>query len=534
AAGGSGGGFVLLTGDIGAGKTTICRCFLAQNPPGCHVAYNFNPKLTVPELLQSVCEEFHIHPSSGAPATLKQHIDALNAFLLQAHSAGEKSVLIIDEAQNLSSEVLEQLRLLTNLETAERKLLQIVLIGQPELRTLLAQPQLEQLAQRVVARFHLDALNATETAHYIAHRLVVAGHTGAPPFEPRALQRIHQLTGGVPRRINLLCGRALLGAWATGLSRVTVAVVNKAAAEAFGEAPKNKHFWPVALMGIALIALVSIAVAGAWWLGSNRAAAPRVLANPVATPAANPHAQATSPSPPGSSPIALAAPADHAPATPPQRLTADQLQAQWSAWAQPPAQAWRDLAHLWPLPAAAESCEAVAQQGWSCHQAKGLTLQQVRELGRPGVLTLQTGSAAPVLAVLTGLTTEQASLQLNGQTVTLALIDLSLLWQGDFATLWQPPEGFEPRLKDGSRGPVIEQLARQLDQLEGRQPMADGNPAAAAVLDAALRRRVIAFQQVHGLKPDGWPGAWTLMQIERELGLSPQRLLASPPAAAKP
>ncbi|MDD5479356.1 AAA family ATPase [Rhodoferax sp.] len=530
AAGGSGGGFVLLTGDIGAGKTTICRCFLAQIPPGCHVAYIFNPKLTVPELLQSVCEEFHIHPSSGTAPTLKQHIDALNAFLLQAHSASERSVLIIDEAQNLSSEVLEQLRLLTNLETAERKLLQIVLIGQPELRTLLAQPQLEQLAQRVVARFHLDALNATETTHYIAHRLVVAGHTGALPFEPRALQRIHQLTGGVPRRINLLCGRALLGAWATGLSRVTVTVVNKAAAEAFGEASKNKHFLPVALMDIALGALVLIAIASAWWLGSNRALAPRVAANPAAISPA----QATPATPPVSSPSALAAPADRAPATPPQRLTADQLQAQWSAWAQPPAQAWRDLAQLWPLPAAADSCEAVAQQGWSCHQAKGLTLQQVRELGRPGVLTLQTGSAAPVLAVLTGLTTEQASLRLNGQTVTLALIDLSLLWQGDFATLWQPPEGFDPQLKDGSRGPVIEQLAHQLDQLEGRQPAAEGSQAPVAVLDAALRRRVIAFQQVHGLKPDGWPGAWTLMQIERELGLSPQRLLASPPAAAKP
>src|SRR5659263_108898 len=228
AAGGTGGGFVLLTGEIGTGKTTICRCFLEQIPAGCHVAYIFNPKLTVTELLQSICEEFHITVAHAAsnPPTVKDYIDALNAFLLQSHAAGQSSVLIIDEAQNLKPDVLEQLRLLTNLETNERKLLQIVLIGQPELRTLLARPELEQLAQRVIARFHLDALTAAESTHYIEHRLAVAGHTGPLPFDRQSLQRIHRLTRGVPRRINLLCGRALLGAWANGLHRVDRTVVN--------------------------------------------------------------------------------------------------------------------------------------------------------------------------------------------------------------------------------------------------------------------------------------------------------------------
>jgi len=223
ATGGTGGGFVLLTGDIGAGKTTICRCFLAQIPPNCHVAYIFNPKLSVLELLQSICEEFHItlNAAHAGTPTVKDYIDALNAFLLHSHAADQSSVLIIDEAQNLAPDVLEQLRLLTNLETSERKLLQIVLIGQPELRDMLARPELEQLAQRVIARFHLDALSPAETQQYIGHRLGVAGHTGALPFEAKAMQRIHQLTRGVPRRINLLCGRALLGAWATGESRVS-------------------------------------------------------------------------------------------------------------------------------------------------------------------------------------------------------------------------------------------------------------------------------------------------------------------------
>ncbi|MBC7445933.1 MAG: AAA family ATPase, partial [Polaromonas sp.] len=252
AAGGTGGGFVLLTGDIGTGKTTICRCFLEQIPAGCHVAYIFNPKLTVTELLQSVCEEFHITAGAAAPAnppTVKDYIDALNAFLLQAHAAGQSCVLIIDEAQNLLLEVLEQLRLLTNLETSQRKLLQIVLIGQPELRAMLARPEMEQLAQRVIARFHLDALSEPESARYIEHRLAVAGLAGPLPFDRAALRRIHRLARGVPLRINLLCGRALLGAWANGLFRANRQVVDKAAAEVFGlDAGRSlgRRSWPAA------------------------------------------------------------------------------------------------------------------------------------------------------------------------------------------------------------------------------------------------------------------------------------------------
>jgi type II secretory pathway predicted ATPase ExeA len=214
---GAGGGFVLLSGEIGTGKTTVCRLFLEQIPANCNVAYIFNPKLTVVELLQSICDEFHIDVAAGDhPPTVKDYLDPLNEFLLREHAAGRNNVLIIDEAQNLSAEVLEQLRLLTNLETSERKLLQIILIGQPELRAMLARPELEQLAQRVIARFHLDAMTAPETAEYIQHRLEVAGLSRPLPFDRRALRRIHQLARGVPRRVNLLCDRALLGAFASG------------------------------------------------------------------------------------------------------------------------------------------------------------------------------------------------------------------------------------------------------------------------------------------------------------------------------
>ncbi len=234
---GGGGGFVLLTGEIGAGKTTVCRCFMEQIPDNCKLAYIFNPKLSVAELLLSVCEEFGIAlaPHGGASASVKTYVDAINLYLLASHARGENNVLVIDEAQNLSADVLEQLRLLTNLETNERKLLQIILIGQPELRAMLARPELEQLAQRVIARYHLGSLSEAETASYIGHRLAVAGALAAPPFPRRLARQIHLLSKGVPRRINLLCDRALLGAYVENRPEVTRQILRKAAAEVFAE-----------------------------------------------------------------------------------------------------------------------------------------------------------------------------------------------------------------------------------------------------------------------------------------------------------
>ncbi|MEO7007660.1 MAG: AAA family ATPase, partial [Caldimonas sp.] len=261
-----GGGFVLLSGEIGAGKTTVCRCFLEQIPKNCNVAYIFNPKLTVNELLKSICDEFGIAvaPQGAGSATVKDYLDPLNAFLLKTHAVGQNNVLIIDEAQMLSADVLEQLRLLTNLETNERKLLQIVLIGQPELRTMLAQPELEQLAQRVIARFHLKALSDAETTLYIRHRLAVGGMTRGMPFERHAIERIHVLSRGIPRRINLLCDRALLGAYARGTHRVTREIVDRAATEVFGRSEparasrrRPRHLALLAL-GIGVVAAAAI------------------------------------------------------------------------------------------------------------------------------------------------------------------------------------------------------------------------------------------------------------------------------------
>ena len=296
----AGGGFVLLTGEIGAGKTTVCRCFLEQVPKRCNVAYIFNPELSVEELLRSICDEFGVPcPQAAAQRpSVKDYVDPLNAFLLRTHAVGQNNVLVIDEAQNLSAAVLEQLRLLTNLETSERKLLQIVLIGQPELRDKLAQPGLEQLAQRVVARFHLDALTEVETAQYVAHRLAVAGMTSAAPFDAATLRRVHRLARGVPRRINLLCDRALLGAYAEGKSRIDSSMIDKAAAEVFDRpVPRGLARWwqrlalPTAwVWGLGLLMGATVFGVLSWALdaGSRRATAVASAAAAVPAPAVVP------------------------------------------------------------------------------------------------------------------------------------------------------------------------------------------------------------------------------------------------------
>ena len=517
AAGGSGGGFVLLTGDIGTGKTTICRCFMEQIPAGCHVAYIFNPKLTVTELLQSVCQEFHITTAAAAasgPPTLKDYIDALNAFLLQSHAAGQSSVLIIDEAQNLTLDVLEQLRLLTNLETSERKLLQIVLIGQPELRALLARPEMEQLAQRVIARFHLDALTEAESAQYIAHRLAVAGFTGPLPFDAQALRRIHRLARGVPRRINLLCGRALLGAWANGLFRVNRQVIDKAAAEVFGldagHAPGAGTRPFAYALGVALLA--GAGLAGFLLLSPvKKTIAPSL---PLASSLPAPRDAASSP----------------VPAKPPVPRPAEEIDALLTQLPTDINVAWRELAPAWKISATdGDPCLAASAQQLQCYRTDSLTVPLLRQLGRPGILTLHTGNGPPVYAVITGLDDQTATLQMAAGLHTARLVLLGRLWRGEFATFWRPPPGYTAGLQGDGAGPAIRQLASQLAQLEGAPaPLASTAPP---VLDAALRARVRAFQRAQGLDADGQPGPLTFMQIDSATNAQAPRLNANPSSA---
>lgn len=531
-----GGGFVLLTGEIGAGKTTVCRCFLEQVPDTCDIAYIFNPRLTVRELLRTVCEEFHIELPPESVPSLKDLVDRLNRFLLQAHAQGRSCVLIIDEAQNLAPEVLEQLRLLTNLETSERKLLQIILIGQPELRSMLARPELEQLAQRVIARYHLGALSAEESAQYVRHRLAVAGGAEAAlPFDARALRLIHRLSRGVPRRINLLCDRALLGAYAQGRAKVDVRTVQGAAAEVFGGPPAAAPTLPrrAALLAAGGLGLAALATAAVLGLGERL---------PWSQPAAQPAPVAASAAAvPASVAEAASAPASAAASEP-----AEALEPSAAADVPPDAlglkderQAWAALARLWGLAEA----EALAARPDPCQALKARAdatpatenplqcfrstegLAQLRLLDRPALLRLYPSEqgAAPVHALLVGLDERQARLRLpDGRVQRLDLLRLSRLWRGDFLTLWRsPPGGYSGRgLSEAGLGWLDQQLARVFEL----PPLTQTEAQSRARFDTALRSRLGSFQRSQGLRSDERPGPVTLMQLNRAVGLNEPRL----------
>ncbi len=527
----AGGGFVLLTGEVGAGKTTVCRCFLEQIPAHCNVAYIFNPKLTVGELLRSICEEFGVqHPPLLAGAeTVKDYIDPLNTSLLAAHGAGRNSVLIIDEAQNLSADVLEQLRLLTNLETSERKLLQIILIGQPELRTMVASPSLEQLAQRVIARFHLDALSPQETQQYIAHRLAVAGLQGPVPFNQRAIRRIHVLSRGVPRRINLLCDRALLGAYSAGVREVGVAIVNRAAREVF-DAPAlaaaaaargRSRVWPswpswasVALgacAGAAVVAAAGFSLGG-WHTSPSQGAAVGVAATGVVAATSASAASATSA-------------AEAAAVTRPVLNLSQFLAAQPSG----EGAAWKTLASAWgaTVPEGADACSVLLREDLRCYRNRRAGLNLVRQIDRPVLLALFASDETDVSvsAVLRQLDGDVAVLEGGGQTVRVPVTALAQVWRGDITTLWRAPAGMPDKGEITDTAAGVAWLDKQLATAaaggkDGAGAAVGGRP----LTTAARQSRIQRFQLAQGVTPDGRAGPLTLMLLNRVVGVNEPRL----------
>ncbi|MFT5700795.1 MAG: general secretion pathway protein A [Desulforhopalus sp.] len=231
---------VLFTGGVGTGKTTVCRCLIEQLPETVDIALVLNPKLTIADLLRTICEELGITVSRQEP-TNKDYIDALNIYLLETHAKGRNTAVIIDEAQNLDIEVLEQLRLLTNLETDTQKLLQVVLIGQPELRDILEIPALSQVKQRITTRYHLDSLRAEDVSAYINHRLSVAGGDPRTLVIPdNVIRIINKHSRGIPRLINIICDRALLGAYAENKAYINAKIVKKAVSEVITPGSKKR------------------------------------------------------------------------------------------------------------------------------------------------------------------------------------------------------------------------------------------------------------------------------------------------------
>jgi general secretion pathway protein A len=487
-----GGGFVQLTGEVGTGKTMMIRALLDRLPAEVNVALVLYPLLSVEEFVLAICDDLQI-PRSENGNTLKGAIDTLNRYLLESHAQGRRTVLVIDEAHKLSHEVLEQVRLLTNLETTKEKLLQILLVGQPELISLLAQPDLRQLTQRITARYKLTALRPRETAEYVVRRMQVAGAEN-PVFTRAALGATHRHSGGIPRLINTLCDRALLGAYAHGKNRVTAGAIRRAAGEIGHGAP------PPYRRRIAVAAAVAGVLALGGWELSTRFIAPRPAADEVA---------AAAPTPTESSVVAeTIAPPAHAEAKASLAETLSEstaasdtdavLSALFARW-------HKDYARL----EGDTGCERALKAGLQCIYATG-TWNNLRQLNRPAVIELLGPGGAKYQLLVTALKNNSVQLDIDGTPREFSRAEIERYWYGKYLTLWKPPPSGELTLRLGMQGPAVAWLRRTLARFDGESPPDVNN----ATFDAALQEKVKAFQRRHHLEPDGIVGRNTLIQLD--------------------
>jgi general secretion pathway protein A len=514
------GGFVQLTGEVGTGKTTIIRSLLAQTPKNAEIALILNPRMTAPEFLLTICEELGIGVPDDATDSRKDLVDILNHYLLRAHADGRRIVLVVDEAQNLAPDVLEQVRLLTNLETNTQKLLQIILIGQPELRDLLARNELRQLAQRVTGRYHLHPLSAAETAAYVRHRLRVSGAT-SDIFSSMALSELFHLSGGVPRVINVVADRALLGAYTQDRHRVTTSLVRHAAAEVFG-----RRFAPRWLpwLGAAAAALVLAAtVWGMWPLTSWRlnrqppaASAAAVKETAAQRAAVKPVQQAVAP--PAVAVVAAAAP------QPPSAPSLQTLLTQHNDVTGTD-DAFLRLFGLWGAHYVAgniDPCTQAAQQGMECLVQRG-SFGQLRMYNRPAILMLNDDAGTKHQVVLAGLDDEHARIDLAGQRHEVGIGELSRYWFGDFVMLWRPGTQTVKPLSVGMRGDEVRWLRQSLERLQG----VTAGQSVSDVFDTELSHLVMDFQRQHRLAVDGIAGIQTQIVLASAVAAPDSPLLSA-------
>jgi general secretion pathway protein A len=508
------GGFIQLTGEVGTGKTTVIRSLLEQLPGHADVALILNPRVTPAEFLLTICEELHVHvPESGRGST-KTLMDLLGRHLLDTHARGRRVVLIVDEAQNLGTDTLEQVRLLTNLETATTKLLQIILIGQPELRALLDQPELRQLAQRITGRYHLDPLSTAESAGYVKHRMRVAGAT-AEVFTPSALREVHRLSGGIPRVINVFCDRALLGAFTQEEHRVGAALVRQAASEVYGRpVPAPWIKWTTVAAAAAAVVLLAV---GVWSFVGNRSAAPEDAA---AAPASTPPSAVGSAATPVDTAAAAPAPAPVEPAP----VVLDALLVSHANDTTTEA-ALGKLFALWGAmydPTKGRGCDQATRQGLECLLQKG-SWAQLRTLNRPTILTLTDDLGRTHQVVLTGLTDEQAVIDLGGEMRDVPIAAVSRYWFGDYLLLWRPPLAVAKSLGPGMRGEDVRWLRDSVRAAQGL-PAAPGGD----VYDQELVGLVQDFQRQHRLAVDGVAGMQTQIVLDTVLNATGSPTIVAP------
>jgi len=504
------GGFVLLTGEVGTGKTTLCRSALESITDNVRVALILNPKQSPLELVASICDELQItYPKQVS--SIKALIDRLNLYLLKAYAQGQRIVVVIDEAQNLTSEVLEQVRLLTNLEVSTQKLLQIILIGQPELQTMLNLPELRQLSQRITARFHLTPLTREETGEYIAHRLKIAGVT-REVFTKPAVREIYKLSGGIPRLINTLSERSLIGAYGANLPLIKKDIVQNAAMEVMGKSKVNKAAfsfgWPaISAMAVALLAVIL----GIWGtLLSDKSAITDAQANVVKESSIDKEElnqvpqQKLSPAPvvrkPNKTDVV------------PQDTFANVL-GSYSDKADT-FSAFANLFSLWDRDYSAYSgdtaCTRAIKAGMRCIFGRG-DIADIVKYNRPAVLELKNNKQQVLFAVLQKAGANKAQLRVFDKDIDVSLGELEQAWSGSYIVLWKPPFPENESLAEGYVGPDVLWLRHQLDEIEGNQQAEYS--ADNLKFNADLVARVKQFQTKRGIKADGIVGRETFIEL---------------------
>ncbi len=505
-----GGGFVLLSGEVGTGKTTIVKCLLEQLPDNTDIAIVLNPMADVKDMLCTICEELGADYISDN-ITTKELTDALHGYLLRNHTKGHNTVLLIDEAQLLTAEALEQIRLLTNLETNTQKLLQIILVGQPELNELLAQPRLRQLSQRITARFHLIPLTQEETQAYINHRLKVAGMPeGRNPYPPTVVRKIYHFTGGIPRLINIICERMLIGAYGHNKPVIDQQIFNLAKKEVSGTTEHipdrliEKLDWRV-LAGAGGVAGVLLIAALLWMVftpGSEpetEALEQTTIAGAVDRPQ-NLGSKAPGPTP---SPIA-GTPGRQYGDSRDYRSDSYEL-AQYHLLKQLGFEVSSETHPCWELTRERIQCKTVTLDTW----------EALQDINRPSVLTLTTPERFTAHVVVTGLGRREAEvLKPGGEKLLVPLSELGPMWSGKAFYVWRRPEGFADTLTVGMNSPTVRWLAEQFAILDERDsPLTDTN------FSSKMKERVRIFQRNQGLKDDGIVGEHTLMKVNEVMGI---------------
>lgn len=514
-------GFVLLTGDIGTGKTTLCRSLLEQTPDYVEVAYIFNPKLSALELLLSICDEFKVplnHDDNSL--SVKQVIDKINGHLLDQHRRNRHSVLIIDEAQNLSIDVLEQIRLLTNLETNSKKLLQIILIGQPELREVFQKPELEQLAQRITARFHIGPLSLSEVENYLNHRVHVAGGSKRPLFNKGAIRVLHKLTRGVPRLINTVSDRALLATYVHTQSQVSKKEIHSAAVEILGTAPSSRPISSAFKIPISAATVFAFVIAA---LSSYFLSTPiqnHLLKTPTdgGQVAAQNTPYSSAPST-GSTQKPLSSyetrfnPGQSNPET--EDLTNNLPQAlaeemKTLGLEEHRVQARQTLLARWNIETSFtqgdDFCATAENNALRCLQGQH-SLENLIKLNRPAVLEMVNNNGQKYFATITKISDQNAELLVAGEQQITSLDELRSLWTGQFELLWRPPFRYSKAISAKSSAQSIQWFRDQLN-VAASKPETN-----LPIYIAPIEKQIKLFQRESGLEADGLAGPETIITI---------------------